>query len=205
MDLIMKTRLGRKWRRRTQRDKEEANEETQTSWSMLPIITANEDEQIQVEEVALKVVTANIESAKEHVKAKKKKKKKTCAKATETPQMPRKITAVEKVRAAIEMKKQARITEPILTGTLSSFKLEAKDSLIKHRRSLVPKIEMENGEGLEIKKSRLSMSRDSLDLAKESMETRSIIRKAEESKLSIARDSLEVLRVRNDLKLLTMM
>lgn len=189
----MKTRLGRKWRQRTQKAKEEVNRETQTSLTELPIIIANEDEQIQVEEVALKVITAITETAKGHVKYKKRKRRKP-AKATETSDIPRRTTAVEKVRAAIEAKKQGRITEVGMEG----FKLETKDSLIKHRRSLIPRIEERVEEEevvLEIKKSRLSVSKDSLELARESIEARSIIKKAEESKLSLARDSLDVLRV----------
>lgn len=196
-DLIMKTRLGRKWRQRSQKAKEEVNREVQTSLTELPIIIANEDEQIQVEEIALRVITAITETATGHVKSKKKRRKKP-AKIIETSGMPKRTTAVEKVRAAIEAKKQGRIPESAFTGGIEPFKLEVKDSLIKHRRSLIPRIEErveKDEESLEIKKSKISMPRDSLELAKESIEARAIIKKAEESKLSLARDSLDVLKV----------
>lgn len=189
----MKTRLGRKWRRKLQKTKKDVHQETQTSLSELPLVIMKDDEQVQVEEVAIKVITPTKVS-------KKRKKKKPVLKTVETITTPTRISAVEKVRAAIEAKKHAEIVDTLTTARRDSFKLEVKDSLIKHRRSLIPKIEEveeeeEEPKELEAKKSRLSLTRDSVELARESFIARTAIKRAQESKLSLARDSVEIIRV----------
>lgn len=198
----MKTRLGRKWRRKTQKPEKELNQETQTSFIELPTITPvlKDEEQIQVEEVALKVITPK--SA-----PKRKKKRKSVLKIAE-PIIPVTVSGVDKVRAAIEEKKHAEVLDIRLPSKRrSSFKLEVKDSLIKHRRSLIPKIdevepvdEVEDEKRLETKKSRLSMSRDSVELARESFHVKHVVKRVHESKLSLARDSLEIIRVCTNLQ-----
>lgn len=201
LDLIMMTRLGRKWRRKTQKMKRDLNQETQTSFSDLPITVIKDEEQIQVEEVALKVITPTPPP-----KPKKKKKRKSVIRIAETTVgtsiTATRTTAVEKVRAAIEAKKYTTevIDIRLPTKRRSSFRLEVKDSLIKHRRSMIPmKLEEIEKEGdsnvMERKKSRLSMSRDSVELARESFHVKTVVKKAHESKLSLARDSIEVIRV----------
>lgn len=190
----MKTRLGRKWRRKTQKPEKELNEETQTSFIELPTITPvlKDEEQIQVEEVTLKVITPK--------PAKRKKKRKSVLKIAEPIPI---TTSVDKVRAAIEEKKLTEVFDMRLPSKRrSSFKLEVKDSLIKHRRSLIPKIdevevadEVDEEKPLEMKKSRLSLSRDSVVLARESFHVKHVVKRVQESKLSLARDSLEIIRV----------
>lgn len=123
------------------------------------------------------------------------------------PRRKHKPAQVEKVKIVTEPRKTSDDTKPLKTGleivreAIEARKREEKglrDSLEIHRKSLVPKIEMKAPEddGLEeLRKSRLSVSKDSLVLARESLEVKKIIKKAQESKLSLARDSLEILKV----------
>lgn len=144
----MKSRLGKKWRKKTQKSKDELNKETQTSFTYLPI---KDEEQIQAEEVEIKVTT---------------------------PIKTKKIKKTSVVELQVPTKKR------------SSYTLEVKDSLLKHRRSLIPKIDE-----AEYKKSCLSLSRDSLELARESFHSKTVLKRAQDSKLSLARDSVEIIRV----------
>lgn len=174
LDLIMKTRLGRKWRRRTQRAKEELNQETQTS--EIELFT----------DLLLHAAEGCAEEATKRRVKKRRKPAKAMQTVNEAESVPTKVTAVAKVKAAIQARKLAEeIATPVKQEVLG-----AMDMLQQHR----PKTE-EEAEVVELKKSRLTQSKDSLELARESMEARLIIKQAEESKLNMVRDSLEVLRV----------
>lgn len=204
LDLIMRTKLGRKWRKKTQILREDLNKETQTSLCEIPA------PEVVFEETAIQTIIPISSSGQ--IKTKKRKRKfKSAFKATPetaTVSTTTKISAVEKVRAAIEEKKEAEAVAaaaavaPIARERRCSYKLDPRDSLIKHRRSYLPKIEdfvTETQElelkDVEVQKSRISISRDSLELARQSFHTKTAIKRVEESRLSLARDSLEVIRV----------